>query len=71
MKNINVKDKVVIITGASGFIGKSLANEFANCGAKVIIADIDDIRGEAAAREIRDKGLFASIYIMTKERKKA
>ncbi len=59
MKNINVKDKVVIITGASGFIGKSLANEFANCGAKVIIADIDDIRGEAAAREIRDKGLFA------------
>lgn len=60
MKKIDVKDKVVIITGASGFIGRSLSWEFAKCGARVVLADIGDECGERTAQEIRDAGYDAT-----------
>lgn len=56
MKKIDVKDKVVVITGASGFIGGSLAEEFAKCEAKVVVADIGDEKGEAKAKSLREAG---------------
>ena len=62
MKKIDVKDKVVIVTGASGFIGRSLSWEFAKCGAKVVLADIGDERGEQTAEQIRAEG-YEAIYV--------
>ena len=70
MKQINVKDKVVIVTGASGFIGGSLADEFAKCGAKVIVADIVDEKGEEKAKSIRDAG-HEAIYVHFDQRDEA
>ena len=49
---MNVKGKVVIITGASSGIGESTAMELANHGAKVVLA---------ARREERLKEIDASI----------
>src|ERR1035437_5963250 len=38
MNGMNVKDKVAIITGASGGIGLAVAKAFSNKGAKVVLA---------------------------------
>ena len=48
--------KVAIITGAASGMGAEGARVFAAEGAKVVIADIQDEKGEAVAKEILDAG---------------
>lgn len=49
---------VVIITGASQGMGASHARAFAAEGAKVIITDILEEKGQALAKEIGDNAIF-------------
>ena len=51
-----LKDRVTIITGAGHGIGRAYACRFAGEGAQVVIAEIDEPAGEAAAAEIRARG---------------
>lgn len=53
---MNLKDKVTIVTGAAQGIGFACAERFARDGAKVLLADIQQEKGEAAAQTIRDAG---------------
>ncbi|MDN3720808.1 3-oxoacyl-ACP reductase family protein [Roseibium salinum] len=55
------KNKVAIITGAARGIGFAVAKRFVMDGAKVVIADVDDSAGEAAAEDL--KGLGEATYI--------
>jgi len=50
--------KVALITGAARGMGESHARVFAEHGAKVILTDVDEARGNAIAREIGDHALF-------------
>lgn len=49
---VNMKDKVVVITGASKGIGKALAQKFIEKGAKVVISSHNEKELEKTANEI-------------------
>ena len=57
-----LKDKVVIITGAAGGIGKATALRFAEEGADIVVADFAD--GSGTVQEVEAKGRKA-IYVKT------
>lgn len=52
----SVENKVVIITGAAQGMGASAAEIFAEAGAKVVVADFNEEKGETQAAKIRDHG---------------
>ncbi len=53
---MNVKDKVIMITGAGGGLGSEMARLLSANGAKVFILDLDAEKGAAATEEIRAAG---------------
>ena len=56
---INLKNKVVVITGAGGVICSHLAKAVASCGAKVALLDLNEAAAEAQAELIRAEGGIA------------
>ncbi|HML75370.1 MAG TPA: SDR family oxidoreductase [Anaerohalosphaeraceae bacterium] len=55
----SVKDKCVVVTGGAGVLCGGIAEDLADAGAKVCIADYDDIRANGLAQKITAKGGFA------------
>lgn len=53
---MRLKDKVALITGSAGGMGKAAAELFAREGASVIVSDILADEGEQTAQSIRDMG---------------
>lgn len=51
-----LKDKVAIVTGAAMGMGEATAKLFAEAGAKVVVADFNDEKGNATVAAIRDAG---------------
>ena len=54
----NLRDKVVLVTGAASGIGLECARAFAKCGANIVISDInatalENVRAEIAATGVR------------------
>ena len=50
--------KVAVITGAADGIGEASARLFVQEGARVVVTDIDDERGQAIARELGQKATY-------------
>src|SRR3546814_20859976 len=57
--HMRVKDQVVVITGAATGIGYGCAQRFAAEGARVVLSDIDQAKGEAAAARLQGEGAEA------------
>lgn len=55
--NVDLKDKVVAITGAGGIICSAFAKALAECGAKVALLDINEEAVRAVAAEIGENAL--------------
>ena len=59
----NIKDKIILITGAGKGSGRILANAFAERGAVVAANDISPINVEEAVAEIKKSGGHAKAFI--------
>ena len=53
---IRLDGDVVIITGGGGAIGGAQARLFASSGASIVVADIDRVKAEAVAADVRSSG---------------
>ncbi|RAD71257.1 short-chain dehydrogenase, partial [Burkholderia multivorans] len=60
-----LKDKVCVITGGASGIGLASAKRLAEEGAKVVIADLDEARGQEVAEELG--GLFVRVNVADEE----
>ncbi len=61
---MRLKNKVAIITGAASGIGKATAKLFAEYGAKIVVADIDEDGGNQTVTDIQDAG-YKAIFVQT------
>jgi NAD(P)-dependent dehydrogenase (short-subunit alcohol dehydrogenase family) len=57
---MRLEGKVAVITGAAQGIGRGIAHRYAEEGAAVVVADIQEERGQATTEELRSKGARAS-----------
>jgi NAD(P)-dependent dehydrogenase (short-subunit alcohol dehydrogenase family) len=53
---MRLTNKAAIVTGGASGIGQAIARGYAHEGAKVVVADLNSVAGEAAVAEIRAAG---------------
>jgi NAD(P)-dependent dehydrogenase (short-subunit alcohol dehydrogenase family) len=58
-----LKDKVALVTGAARGIGLAVARAFVAEGARVVLTDIREAEGEAAARSLGDTAGFVRLDV--------
>ena len=63
MLTSSLKDKVVLVTGASKGIGKGVAHVFGRLGSKILLVARGAEDGERAAAEIRQSGGIAAFHV--------
>lgn len=59
----SLKNKVVVVTGAGGGIGRSIARRFADQGAIVVVNDVDSETADEVAQSIVADGGVASVSV--------
>jgi NAD(P)-dependent dehydrogenase (short-subunit alcohol dehydrogenase family) len=50
--NFDYTDKIIVVTGGAGGIGSAFARRAANCGATLVIVDLDEIRAKALVSDL-------------------
>jgi NAD(P)-dependent dehydrogenase (short-subunit alcohol dehydrogenase family) len=52
----DLRDKVVVVTGAASGIGAAMARRFAAAGARIVLADIDEVRLRSTEAQLAEGG---------------
>lgn len=67
MLRLDLTGKVAIVTGGSQGIGKAIVETFIDCGAKVVIADINPEKAKDLANKFNDRALAVKVNVVNKE----
>ena len=54
--------RAAVVTGAADGVGRGIVRRFAEEGAAVLVADLDEVAGGAVAEELRAAGAQASFF---------
>lgn len=55
----DLKDRVAVVTGAGSGIGEGIARAAAGAGMRVVVADVDSVKAQAVADDLRAQGVPA------------
>jgi len=64
MADFDFSDRVAAVTGGASGIGREVATQFAESGASVVVADVDDEGGQDTVEQIESNGGDA-VYVST------
>jgi NAD(P)-dependent dehydrogenase (short-subunit alcohol dehydrogenase family) len=59
-EKFDLSGRTAVVTGGAQGIGRAISDALAECGAQIIVADLDDVRGQAAVEDLRSTGAAAS-----------
>ena len=63
MPSNELSNKIALVTGGADGIGEGIVRTFCENGAEVIIADIQEEKGQALAKELGDSVSFISLDV--------
>jgi NAD(P)-dependent dehydrogenase (short-subunit alcohol dehydrogenase family) len=64
------KGKVVIVTGSASGLGEAMVHAFSKAGAKVVVSDLNEEKGNAVCKSIQDSGgeaIFVKVDVRNQE----
>ncbi|HET8707018.1 MAG TPA: SDR family NAD(P)-dependent oxidoreductase, partial [Pseudomonadales bacterium] len=61
---MDLKDKVVVVTGSGRGLGRAMAVEFAKAGAKIAVVDLDPAAVEETVAKCKEVGSDAKAYLI-------
>lgn len=64
---MNIEGKTAVVTGGASGLGESAVRRLCSLGANVVIADLNDERGQQLEKELGEKALYAKTDITSAE----
>ncbi len=66
-----LQDKIAVVSGGASGLGEGITRRFVREGAKVVIADVNELRGNALAEELKSHAVFVNTDVTREESWKA